>query len=68
MRPEVEAFVKFYLEKAPTLVKQVGYVPFKKTVYEAALRRFNERMIGTVFGKETQKTAKLEERLKLKGF
>jgi len=36
-RPEVAAFVKFYLENAPTLVPEVGYVPLGGTAYSDAL-------------------------------
>jgi phosphate transport system substrate-binding protein len=48
-RPEVQAFVRFYLENAPDLVGEVGYVPLPDEVYELALQRFEERITGTVF-------------------
>ncbi len=49
-RPEVQAFVRFYLENAPTLVSEVGYVPLPDQVYEMALERFENRVTGSVFG------------------
>jgi phosphate transport system substrate-binding protein len=48
-KAEVEAFVRFYLQKAPEIVPQVGYVAFKKNVYQAALDRFEQRKLGSVF-------------------
>jgi phosphate transport system substrate-binding protein len=34
-RPEVDAFVRFYLEHAPELVPQVGYTPLEPAAYQA---------------------------------
>ncbi|HET9487043.1 MAG TPA: protein sphX, partial [Chryseosolibacter sp.] len=34
-RPEVAAFVEFYLENAPTLVPDVGYIPLTDEEYQA---------------------------------
>ena len=48
-RPEVEAFVRFYLTQGPALVKQVGYIPLPDSVYQLALQRFESRKVGTVF-------------------
>ena len=48
-RPEVEAFVKFYLEQAPTLVTAVGYVPLPPEAYDWALNRLEKRITGSVF-------------------
>lgn len=36
-RPEVRAFVEFYLESAPELVPQVGYVPLDAARYQEAM-------------------------------
>lgn len=38
-RPEVRAFVKFYLQEASTLVKEVGYVPLPDPKYLASLNQ-----------------------------
>ncbi len=41
-RPEVFAFVKFYLENAAALSKEVGYVPLPKAEYEDGLKQINQ--------------------------
>ena len=48
-REEVKSFVEFYLEQAPELVKQVGYIALPKSVYELAKKKFAEKKTGTVF-------------------
>ncbi len=48
-RPEIQAFVRFYLENAPDLVTEVGYVPLPDAVYQLALERFENRVTGSVF-------------------
>ncbi len=52
-RPEVQAFVRFYLQQAPTLVSEVGYVPLPADVYRLALQRFENRVTGTSFADGT---------------
>jgi phosphate transport system substrate-binding protein len=49
-RPEVQAFVDFYLEHAPTLVKEVGEVPLSAEGYDLTKAHFAARRTGTVFG------------------
>ena len=46
-RPEVEDFVRFYIEHAPTLAGEVGYVPLPARVYTALRTRFANRVTGT---------------------
>jgi len=46
-RPEVEAFVDFYLDNAAELAAEVGYVALPSSVYEAARRAFENNMTGT---------------------
>jgi len=48
-RLEVQGFVRFYLENAPELVQEVGYIPLPKEVYQLALQRFETRKTGSVF-------------------
>lgn len=38
-RPEVKEFVKFYMENAPQLVKEVGYVPLTDEMYKDNLSK-----------------------------
>lgn len=48
-RPEVRAFVDFYLEMAPSLVAEVGYVPLSEKVYSMARARFENNQVGSTF-------------------
>ena len=48
-RPELEAFVRFYLDQAPELVTAVGYVPLPAEVYAWGLDRLINRTTGSVF-------------------
>ncbi len=49
-RPEIDAFVKFYIENAPALVEEVGYIPLAEKVYELVMKRFEKRTTGSLFG------------------
>jgi phosphate transport system substrate-binding protein len=61
-RPEVQAFVNFYLESAPELVGQVGYVALPGRVYELAMSRFADGVAGSIFhGKGATVGVTLEE-------
>ena len=50
-KPEVSAFVEFYLNKknAASLIKEVGYVPLPDRAYDVFMSRFKERKLGTAF-------------------
>lgn len=50
-RPEVDAFVNFYMENAATLAAEVGYVALPARVYELARGRYTARKTGSVFAK-----------------
>jgi phosphate transport system substrate-binding protein len=41
-RPEVKAFVTFYLEQAKTLAAEVGYVPLRDEEYKKSQETFNK--------------------------
>jgi phosphate transport system substrate-binding protein len=49
-RPEIVDFVKFYLTAGRPLVREVGYIPLSDEVYELGLKRFEKRVVGSVFG------------------
>ena len=49
-RPEVAAFVEFYLQNAARLAKEVGYIPLPKKASDLALERFRKRIVGSMFG------------------
>ena len=47
--PVVQDFVKFYMENAPVLVKEVGYVPLPAEVYQLSYQRFLNKKTGSMF-------------------
>jgi phosphate transport system substrate-binding protein len=49
-RPEVREFIQFYLGEGAELVKEVGYVPLPEQAYKLALKHFDDKKLGTVFG------------------
>jgi phosphate transport system substrate-binding protein len=54
-RPEVASFVEFYIDNAPTLVPEVGYVPLSEEAYSLALGLVENGVVGTVY--QTNDTA-----------
>jgi phosphate transport system substrate-binding protein len=48
-RPEVAAFVEFYLEHGPELIEEVGYITLPRSAYGKVRRRFALRTGGSVF-------------------
>ncbi len=48
-RPEVKAFVDYYLTKGPELVKEVGYIALPAKAYQLAQKRFADQKTGSVF-------------------
>ncbi|MDO8729866.1 MAG: PstS family phosphate ABC transporter substrate-binding protein [Candidatus Omnitrophota bacterium] len=63
-RPEVDEFVRFYLDNAPELVKEVGYISLPSQVYQLAMDRFGSRKTGTVFAKKPKPGTTLADLLK----
>ena len=63
-RPEVKAFVKFYLENARTLSAEVKYLPLPEPAYTMGLERFEKLQTGTGFGGEPEIGLPAEEILK----
>lgn len=48
-KPELRAFVEFYLKNAPNLVQTVGYLPLPADAYRLAEIQFTRGEIGTAF-------------------
>ncbi|MCR4316999.1 MAG: PstS family phosphate ABC transporter substrate-binding protein [Planctomycetes bacterium] len=48
-REEVAKFVEYYLDNAPSVAKEVGYVPFSDSTYALIKKRFADRVTGSVF-------------------
>jgi phosphate transport system substrate-binding protein len=66
-RPEVQAFVKFYLSKSFTPIiptKEVGYIPLTDELYAAITKRFEAKTLGTLFPKGSEVGATLDRYLK----
>jgi len=57
----VKQFIKFYIDNAPQLVQEVGYVPLPKSVYQAAYNRMLQNKQGTMFGNTSTVGADLEK-------
>ena len=49
-RPEVAAFVKFFLDNSVKLVPEVGYIPLPDRAYVLAHERVAARKTGSLFG------------------
>ncbi len=59
----VREFVRFYLNEAGGLVREVGYVPLSNEEYDLALERFERRVTGTMFGEEAHVGVTMRELL-----
>ena len=57
-RPEIQAFVKFYLDNAAALSAEVGYVGLPDEAYGLAMARFTDLKTGTVFNSDKAKSGK----------
>ena len=64
-RPEVKAFVDFFLSKGPELVREVGYIQLSDKEYELARARFAGRKTGSMYSDahDEQSATSLEQRL-----
>jgi phosphate transport system substrate-binding protein len=63
-RPEVKAFVNFYLENAPKLVKEVKYVPLPADDYAAVTEHFKALKPGTGFNGTPEVGIKIKDLIK----
>jgi phosphate transport system substrate-binding protein len=63
-RPEVKAFVNFYLENAPKLVKEVKYVPLPSDDYVAVTEHFKALKPGTGFNGTPEVGIKIKDLIK----
>lgn len=57
----VKDFIKFYIDNAVQLVKEVGYVPLPAEVYQMAHQRFLNNIQGSMFEKTTTVGADLKK-------
>lgn len=63
-KPEVRAFVEYYLKNAKNLVPSVGYVPLPDEGYHLAKIQFTRGEIGTVFEGVPQPNVTIAELLR----
>ena len=62
-KPEVKAFVNYYLENAPALVKEVKYVPLPAADYAAVKEHFKAMKPGTGFNGTSEVGVKITDLL-----
>ncbi len=63
-KPEVKAFMDFYLANAPVLVKEVKYIPLPANEYAAVTAHWKSLKPGTGFGGTPEVGIKIEELIK----
>lgn len=63
-KPEVLAFVRFYLDNAPRLVSSVGEIPLSDDAYHINEVHFNMGRVGTVFDGKPQPDLTVSELLR----
>jgi phosphate transport system substrate-binding protein len=62
-KPELKAFVEYYLTNADIIVETVGYVSLPAELYGVALDHFQQGREGTVFGGRSQQNLTIEQLL-----
>jgi phosphate transport system substrate-binding protein len=63
-KPEVKAFINFYLDNAPKLVKEVKYVPLTTEDYAAVKTHFKALKPGSGFGGKNEVGIKVQDLIK----
>ncbi|MDR4517079.1 MAG: PstS family phosphate ABC transporter substrate-binding protein [Nitrosomonas sp.] len=63
-KPEIQDFVKFFMENAAALVTEVKYFPLSSTVYIQNLENMKNNKLGTVFSGESEVGVNIEEVMK----
>jgi len=48
-KPVLDQFIDFYMANASTLSAEVGYVPLTDEIYQAAQKRYDERVLGSIY-------------------
>ena len=66
-KPEVKAFVDYYLDKGPALIKQVKFVPLPEKAYALAKANVANKKIGTGFGGVPEVGVSVEDLLQREG-
>lgn len=63
LKPELKAFINFYLDNAPALVKEVKYIPLPANEYAAVNKHWKALKPGTGFDGTPEVGVKIEELL-----
>jgi phosphate transport system substrate-binding protein len=64
-RPEVKAFIDFYLRNGKLLAEEVSYIPLPDSAYPVLTSRFNRLNVGTGFGGHSKVGHDIDELLKI---
>jgi phosphate transport system substrate-binding protein len=64
-RPEVKAFVDFYMKNADMLVREVKYVPLPAKAYAYNTDHIQKKVLGTKFGGENKVGLTIEQLMAL---
>lgn len=62
--PAVREFIYYYLEKAPEIVAQVGYIPLPEEAYRLDKIHYNKGKVGTVFKGKSQFDLTIDDMLR----
>jgi phosphate transport system substrate-binding protein len=62
--PTLEQFIKFYLDRAPEIVSDIGYIPLTEEAYHINWVTFHNGEVGTVFEGKSQFDVTLPELLR----
>jgi phosphate transport system substrate-binding protein len=63
-RKEVKDFLSYYLQNAPKLVKEVGYIPLQDNLYVMVTERLEKDVTGSIYKNGEEVGTKLEDLLK----
>ena len=66
-KPEVKAFIDYYLENATEIIKEVKFIPLPENEQKAVAAHWQEQKVGTGFGGTPEVGVKIEELLKQQG-
>ena len=48
-KPILDAFIDFYMDNAKVLSREVGYIPLTDEIYELAKKRYDNRVVGSIY-------------------
>lgn len=60
-RPEIKAFLEFYLQNGVKMSERVKYIPLQQAEYELCLKRLANKQTGTAFGGHSEFGLTIEE-------